>query len=212
MKLYIHPSSPNSRAVVVAARLLGQPLDLEQVELSPGGQRPADYLAINPNGYVPVLVDGDFHLWETDAIMQYLAGVAAPSSLWPEDLRQRADVTRWQFWNKCHWTPTLQTFVFENVFKGVYGLGTPDDDKLEAAAAKFEKFGTVLSVAVSSNPFAAGKHLTLADLSLASYLIHAERAGIPIARFPAISSWAAKVLSDEGWSCDLEMGRQFARA
>ena len=210
MKLYIHPASPNSRAVLVAAALLEIQLDLEFVDLTPGGQRKAEYLSINPNGYVPVLVDGDFTLWETDAILQYLGGVAGSKRLWPDDLQGKADVTRWQFWSKCHWTPTLQTFVFENVFKGHYGLGAPDLEKLEVGQEKLGKFAAVLSQPLAKYGFVTGDEMTLADLSLASYLIYAEAARVPIHDFSAIAGWAERVLAHEGWTRELDFGHETA--
>ncbi len=77
-------------------------------------------LALNPNGAVPTLVDGDLVLTESRAIVQYLASkqpasplVSSGGSLLPGDERARADVTRWQFWDAAHFSPPLGTLVFE---------------------------------------------------------------------------------------------------
>ena len=74
MKLYGFPPSPNTWQVRALAAYLGVPLEFESVDLPKGGSRTPAFLAINPTGRTPVLVDGDFKLWETTAIMQYVAG------------------------------------------------------------------------------------------------------------------------------------------
>ena len=97
MKLYGFPPSPNTWKVRAVAAHLGIPLELEFVDLTKGGSHSPDYLALNPSGRTPTLVDGDFKLWESTAIMQYLAS-QKPNSLWPDNARTRADIMRWQSW------------------------------------------------------------------------------------------------------------------
>src|ERR1700680_4490239 len=79
MKLYGFPPSPNTWKVRAVAAQLGLPLDLEFVDLTK--PRAPAYLALNPAGRTPTLVDGDFTLWESNAIMQYLASRAS-NTLW----------------------------------------------------------------------------------------------------------------------------------
>src|SRR5262249_46983544 len=102
MKLYGFSPSPNTWKVRALAAHLGIPLDYEFVDLTKGASRTPAYLAINPTGRTPALVDGDFKLWESVAIMQYLAA-QRPNSLWPDDARARADIMRWQSWQLVHW-------------------------------------------------------------------------------------------------------------
>src|SRR5262245_8645262 len=101
MKLYGFPASPNTWKVRAVAAHPGIGLDEQFVDLTKGAQRSPDYLALNPTGRTPTLVDGDFVLWEATAIMQYLAE-RKTSPLWPGDTRSRADITRWQSWNLQH--------------------------------------------------------------------------------------------------------------
>ncbi len=91
MKLYGFPVSPNTWKVRAVAAHLGIVLDDQLVDLRRGEQRAPDYLALNPTGRTPTLVDGDFVLWESNAIMQYLAS-GTPNGLWPDDARTRADI------------------------------------------------------------------------------------------------------------------------
>jgi glutathione S-transferase len=95
MKLYGFPPSPNTWQVRALAGYLGVPLEFEFVDLTKGGAQTPAFIAINPTARTPALVDGDFKLWETMAIMQYVAG-KKPNAAWPNDARTRADITRWR--------------------------------------------------------------------------------------------------------------------
>src|SRR5882757_9553987 len=126
MKLYYTPLSPNVRRVRLTAAVLGLKLDEHVVDFAKGEHKSPEYLVLNPNGAVPTLVDGDFALTESRAIMQYLASKKPESGLLPRDEQQRIDVTRWQFWDAAHWAPTLSSIAFERVLKTRLGLGAPD--------------------------------------------------------------------------------------
>src|ERR1700687_3089085 len=110
MKLYGFPPSPNTWQIRALAAYLGVPLEFELVDLTKGGSRTPAFLAINPTGRTPALVDGDFKLWETLAIMQYVAS-KKPNALWPSDARIRADITRWQSWHLAHWNRDVWSAV-----------------------------------------------------------------------------------------------------
>jgi len=103
MKLYGFPPSPNTWKVRAVAAHVSVPLELALVDLSKGQQRTPEYLALNPTGRTPTLVDGDLVLWESTAIMHYLAN-QKPNSLWPSNPRARADIMRWQSWQLQHWS------------------------------------------------------------------------------------------------------------
>src|ERR1051325_244729 len=102
MKLHYSPFSSNARKVRITAGLLGIELELEPVDLMKGAQRNPEFLAINPMGKVPVLVDGDFVLSESAAIMAYLADGKPGHALYPDDCRRRhrmlADECRARAW------------------------------------------------------------------------------------------------------------------
>ncbi|MEO8247812.1 MAG: glutathione S-transferase family protein [Burkholderiales bacterium] len=98
MRLYYHPVSTCSRRVLMTAQHLGTKLDLVLVNLFKGEQNAPDFLKLNPNHRVPVLEHDGFVLWESHAIMQYLADMTPGQTLYPTDSRARADVNRWLFW------------------------------------------------------------------------------------------------------------------
>ena len=94
MKLYYFPPSPNTRKVHAVAIHLQLPIDLRLVDLQKGEQHHPEFVQLNPTGRTPVLQDDDFILWESTAIMQYLAS-QVPNSLWSENPQIRADIMRW---------------------------------------------------------------------------------------------------------------------
>src|ERR1051326_7174960 len=125
MKLYAFPPSPRARKPLAVAHHLGLPFELVLVDLLKGDQKKPEYLKLNPNGKMPTLVDGDFVLWESDAICQYLAEKKG-DGLWAKDSQGRHDIARWLFWDMAHWDPACATLLFEHVVKGVLGMGAAD--------------------------------------------------------------------------------------
>jgi glutathione S-transferase len=123
MKLYTNPMSPNVRRVRLTAAVLGLQLEEKKLDFAKGEQKNPEYLALNPNGAVPTLVDGDFVLTESRAIMQYLASKKPEMGLLPRDEQVRADVTRWQFWDSSHFSPQIGTVVFQRILKPMMGMG-----------------------------------------------------------------------------------------
>lgn len=199
MRLYVHRLSPNAIKTIVTAEYCGLPVELIDVDLGGGEQRRDAYLSINPNGRVPALVDGDFTLWESNAIMQYLADKAGERTIWPEDARARADIVRWQLWDVGQLAPASRPFQWEYLFKAMSGLGEPDQAILAAAEAPMLACAGVLEGTLSKQPFLAGEQLTLADISIAASLVYAEAARMPLAEFPALQRWRQKVSAIPAW-------------
>src|SRR5215468_5760048 len=127
IELYVFPPSPRAFKVMAIANHLGIDTTLHIVDLVKGDQKTPEYAALNPNMRIPALRDGDYVLWESNAIGQYLASKKPGGGLFPEDERARLDVTRWQFWDLAHWDPACATFIFEYVVKPVVlASGEPD--------------------------------------------------------------------------------------
>jgi glutathione S-transferase len=148
---------------------------------------------------VPTLVDGDFVLTESRAIMQYLATKKPESGLLPRDEAARADVTRWQFWDASHFSPHLAAVAFERLLKGMMGLGDPDPGKIQEALGSFRRFGAVLNKRLEGKQYVVGSALTLADLTLASSLMYSKQAEIPVAEFANVQSWFSRISDLDAW-------------
>lgn len=199
MKLYMNPLSTNARRVRLTAALLALPLDEQSLDFSKGEHKSPAYLALNPNGAVPTLVDGAVVLTESRAIMQYLAAKKPEAGLLPRDEQARAQVTRWQFWDAAHFSPQLGTFTFEKMVKPMLGLGAPDQNKLNEALVNFRRFAAVLDQQLDGKQYVAGNSLTLADLTLAGSLMHAVRTEVPLSEFPNVQAWFSRISQLEAW-------------
>lgn len=199
MKLYCYPPSPYVRKVLLAAALLGIELEIQPLDLFAGESKTPDFLRLNPQGKVPTLVDGDFALWESNAIVQYLAEQAPGSALVPADARGRADVLRWQFWESTTWAPACMAYVYERLLKPKLGRGEIDPDKLQRADEKFHPSAQLLDEHLAARAWLAGDALSLADLSVAPMLMYAEKAQYPLTGYPHLAAWFAKVQQLPAW-------------
>lgn len=199
MKLYGFPPSPNTWKVRAVADYLGIPLEFEFVDLPKGDQHKPEYLALNPNGRTPTLVDGDFKLWESTAILHYL-GSQKPNSLLPQDARARADIVRWQSWALAHWgKEACEPLIFQRIVKQVLNAGPPDEAAIAAGTEQFKKCAKVLEGHLSKQPYLVGNGITIADFSVAAPLFYADRGGFPLGEFPKLREWFGRVSSLPCW-------------
>lgn len=165
MKLHIVPGSPNSRKVEAVVLHLGLDVQIQEHNLFAGDLRKPSYLAINPSARAPALEDGKFVLWESIAIMQYLAERAGNQQLLPRDPKARADVLRWQSWDLAHFSRPFGTLAFETIAKPRRGLPT-DATTVERAQADLARSAPVLDACVAGRRYIVGEDVTLADYSL----------------------------------------------
>ena len=199
MKLYFHPMSGNSRRVLLVATHLEVPLERVLVDLPKGEQRERPHLGRNPNGRVPVLDDDGFLLWESRAIMVYLAEKTPGQTLLPTDLRGRADVNRWLFWCAAHMAPANTVLVFENFVKAVTGRGPADPAEVARGEALVAQYAPILDAHLAGKTWVAQDRLTLADFSLASSFALAGPARLPIADYTTLRAWLGRVQELDAW-------------
>ena len=193
MKLYGFAPSPNTWKVRALAAYLKTPLEFEFVDLTKGASHTPAYLAINPTGGTPTLIDGDFKLWESNAIMQYIAS-KTPDSVWPNDARARADIARWQFWQLAHWgAEACQPLTFQRLVKQIINLGPPDEAVVAKATECFNKEAKLLDAHLAKQKYLVGDALTIADFAVAAPLFHAERAEMPLGPYANLRGWFERV-------------------
>lgn len=200
MKVYGFPGSPNTWKVRALASYLRMPLEFEFVDLLQGAQHTPAYLALNPTGRTPVLADGDFKLWESNAILQYLASKSA-TPLYPSDAKSRADVTRWLCWDLAHWgAQACQPLIFENLVKKFVNLGPPDTAVVAKASEAFDKEAKILDGCLAKHNYLVNDRLSVADFAVAAPLFHAQGAALPIAPYANVRAWFERVSSLPCWS------------
>ena len=190
MRLYLFPPSSRALAIVALKNHLAIDCELRPIDLSCGDQLTPEYVALNPNRKMPTLEDNGFVLWESNAILFYLAGKRPESGLWPADLSGQADVMRWLAWESAHWdAESCGMVAFEKTSKAVLGLGPPDAAFIARGEANFARFAAVLNHHLESKAWLIGDRLTIADFSVGALVPTAERLGLPVARFPEIGRW-----------------------
>jgi glutathione S-transferase len=204
MKLYGFPPSPNTWQVRALAAYLGVPMEFEFVDLMKGGSHTPAFLGINPTGRTPALVDGDFKLWETLAIMQYVAG-KKPNSLWPNDERARADIARWQSWSLAHWNAQAWIPVLsERFIKKVMNLGPADEAVIAKGVEAYGKEAAMLDAHLAQQHLAQQKYLvgnglTIADFAVAAPLFYAKEADLPLGPYPHMRGWFERISALPCW-------------
>src|SRR3954469_19155273 len=114
MKLYSNPLSPNCRKVHALAKYMGLNLDIEIMDIRNNATKEPAYLAMNPNGKIPTLMDGDKSLWESNVIMAYLAS-KHDSPTWPKS-DARYEIMKWMSWESCHLAPAVTKIFAQVVF------------------------------------------------------------------------------------------------
>jgi glutathione S-transferase len=199
VKLYTNRFSPNSRRTLLVAASVDLPIERIEVDLRAGQQREPWYVATNPNHKVPTLVDGDLRLWESNAINQYLAAKAGRTDLWPIEPEQQADVSRWQLWTHTHLNLALNPVLFETTLKARFGMGAPDEAVVAAKLPELRVAFAVLEGQLAGRTWLTLERTTLADFSIGGSLTWAVGADLPLADYPNLSAWFARIRELPAW-------------
>jgi glutathione S-transferase len=209
MKLYHHPFSPNCQKVVALAHEVGVPLELSTVELFKGEARTPAMRAKNPNGKLPILEDGDFVLWESTAMLAYIAAKAQRADLAPTTPRERAEVDRWTAWAGAHFGPAIRKVAFERIVKKLMGLGAPDEAVVKAGIEEFAATASVLEQSLGTKEYVCGP-LTIADFNLAPYAALTASCGLDFGPYPKAKAWLGRMVARESMKRTLATAREAA--
>ncbi|WP_176083826.1 glutathione S-transferase family protein [Martelella sp. HB161492] len=194
LKIWGRRTSSNVQALMWAVGELG--LDYERTDIGHkyGGNRTPEFLAMNPNGLVPVLKDGadGEPLFESAAIIRYLSSRYGAAPFWPEDPVARAHVDKWAEWAKATVAPAFTMPIFW------LAVRTPeaerDPAKLEAAVANFARLLDIAEAELAAHPFLAGDDLTVADIMF-GHLLYRYFSADEIARpsHPAVEAYYSRL-------------------
>jgi glutathione S-transferase len=207
IEIYAFPPSPRAFKAIAVADHLGLDWTLRMIDLRKGDQKTPQYAALNPNMRMPTLKDGDYVLWESNAIAQYLAGRKPQSGLLPTDERGRLDVTRWQFWDIAHWDRAVETLLLENFVKPNFlGVTERDDTAIATATEHFHRAAAVLDKQLEGRKYVTGDTLTLADFSLGAPLNYATQGRFPLEPYAEIRRWHAGLMTLPAWQKTIQQG------
>ena len=175
MQLYGYFRSGNTRKVRLCLAELGVDYELVTVDLATGEQRSPDYLRLNPNGVVPTLVDDELVLWESSAILLYLAEKYPQANLLPQALDERARV--YNGWCGSRPPSTHRASVWWRNWP------SPKRRRMQQAIATLRatiaRNLEILAEALGGNDYLLG-HYTLADLVMLPHLAALNDAGFPL--------------------------------
>ena len=192
--LYEFASSGNCYKLRLAMAQLGIPFRRIEKDITRGETRTAEFLAINPNGRIPVLVTPDNRvLPESSAALWYLA---RDSKLMPVDAFQQAQILQWMFFEQYNHEPNIATSRY-----WIHVLGE-QEKYAEALAEKQQKGHDALAVMethLSDRDFFVGRDYSIADIALYAYTHVAGQGGFSLANYPAIRAWLKRVEQQPGY-------------
>lgn len=192
LELHADPITINCRKVLAGLQLMDAPYKLVHVDYFKGAQKEMPYIGLNPNASVPALRDGDFELWESNAILMYAAdklGTPAAQNAYPSNLQVRSDINRWLLWESSSWFAACYVYLVENCVKPLLG-GAADAAVLEAHNAQFHKLASILDARLARHQWVAGTaNPTIADIALAAPLHLHGWQQIPFAQHTHIKRW-----------------------
>jgi glutathione S-transferase len=200
LKIYATPLSANGRKVLAVSRHLGLNPEIHDVNVYRGEGQSVQYLAVNPSGKIPALIDGEFMLAESNAILLYLAEAHGGNRLWSNEAKLRARIAQWLFWESAHWQPTLIAFLSAVVGHRLLPERIPRPQHApDWSGALVHPILTTLETALGSAAFLTGPAPTIADFSVAGMMTYFKVADFPFPNFPMISSWYARIEAFESW-------------
>jgi glutathione S-transferase len=154
----------------------------------------------NPNSKMPTLEDEGFVVWETNAILFYMAAKRPESGLWPSNVRDQADVLRWLAWQSAHWdAESCGMVAYEKASKAVLGRGALEPAFIARGEQNFARFAAVLNTALRNKTWLVSEQLTIADFSIGQLVPSAERSGLPIGAFAETVSWYSGLMALPAW-------------
>jgi len=194
MKLYALPGSLNSRKLLALIHHLDLPVEIDAMTVDQ--LRSDDYAAINPNRLAPTLVDGDFILWESNAIGLYLA---QDSVMVPTGLRPRADALRWLHWEAVHYNRALGAIFFETIVRPQLGWGEANQPLVDDALVQIGRFLPVLDAHLADRQFMLGERLRFVDFAVASAEPYRGRVPIDFDRYAHVQRFYDGIARLPAW-------------
>ncbi|MDZ5647102.1 glutathione S-transferase [Nitrospirillum sp. BR 11828] len=185
MKLYHHPLSGHAHRARLFLSLLGQPHDLVEVDLMAGAHKTPEFLALNPLGQVPVLVDEDTVVSDSNAILVYLARKLGRTDWLPEDAQGAAAVQRWLSVaaGEVAYGPAAARLVT------LFGSKHNPEEVIGRAHALL----TTLDAWLTTRDWLAASHPTIADVALYSYVARAPEGNVDLSPYPRVIAFLRRI-------------------
>jgi glutathione S-transferase len=203
LKIWGRATSSNVQKVLWCCAELD--LEFERLDVGGpfGGNRDPHYLAMNPNGLVPTVKDGDLVMWESNTICRYLASTRDGAQLYPRDPAARTHVERWMDWQLAVIAPPMGQLLFGLV------RSTPetrDPSAIEGARRRAAAAWTIIDDEVKDRPYLAGDHLSLAEIVLGTLIYRWFAFPIERPELPNLRTWYDRMHQRPGFKKHIETG------
>lgn len=188
MKIYGDIKSGNCFKIKLLAEFLGLTYEWIHIDIMADETQTPEFLAMNPNGKVPLLVLDDGRcLSESNAILNYLG---EGTEFLPREVFDRAKVLEWQFFEQYSHEPYIAVARFINTY-----LGMPEDRKADFDSKQEggHKALQIMEKQLSNTDFLVGNSVTIADLSLYGYTHVADEGGFDLSEYPAVQAWINRI-------------------
>ncbi|WP_421531853.1 glutathione S-transferase family protein [Lelliottia amnigena] len=181
-------NSTNVKKVLWTLEELDLPFNLVMAGLQFGVNKDAEYLAMNPNGLVPLLRDDetDLTLWESNAIVRYLVAQYGQNRLWVDAPAQRAQGEKWMDWANQTFSP-----VHRVILMGLVRTAEPDRDypAIHAAQATCETLFAMMDAELTDKPWFSGENFGVGDIAVAPFVWNLTQIGLTWAPRPNLERW-----------------------
>jgi len=196
LKIWGRANSVNVKKVLWCCEELGLKFERVDAGMQFGVVNTPEYRRLNPNGLVPTIEDDGLVLWESHAIVRYLAAKHGEGKLWPKDLGARADADRWMDWTNSTFGVAYRP-VFWNLIR------TPAEKRdmkaVEEGAKKCGKLFGMVETALARSPFLAGNTLTMGDIPLGCFVHVWLQLPIERPKHPELEAWHKRLLERPGY-------------
>ncbi|XP_012283320.1 glutathione S-transferase 1-1 [Orussus abietinus] len=187
--LYYMPASPPCRAVMLTAEAIGIPLNLKYIDIFSGEHHKPEFIELNPQKTIPLLVDAEYRLTESRAIMCYLVDKYGKNArLYPKNPDIRALINQRLHFDIGTLYNNLAAYYYPVIFKKQAEYDQDQYEKLKDAFEVLEKF-------LEGQDYAVGRNLTIADLALAASVSTAVALGFDLGGYKNVDRWMEKVKS-----------------
>lgn len=199
MDFYFGNMSGNSARAAFGLLESGAAFEPKRLDTRGGENKLPAYLAVNPMGKIPALVDGSLRLWESNAINWYAAEKFPAAQLLPSTIEGRARVQRWLFFQSAHVTPAcIPVFRSTNPRVQAFWNTKGDPQATETARKELARYLPVLEAALEGRDWLE-RDFSLADVAYAPHFALVAEGGFDFSPYPRIRAWLDRLLARPAW-------------
>ena len=205
LTIYGSDLSAPANKVRFAANAIGIKYEYKRIDLRAGEHLKPEFLAVNPVGKVPAIDYDGFKMFESNAIIRYLAD-KHNSPLYPKDVKERAVVEMWLDFGSMHVGAALSKVIYNRLFAPLRDIPV-DEASLKEGLKFLGRFLPVVDGQLAKNKYITGATFTLADINLLALFDPCELAGIDLSAYPNITRWCNALRKEKFYTdCHQEYG------